>query len=287
MEFRGKNGTGVFDVLREVYGISAEKDINKLREDVSKRCGECIQCRRKRNCHNGVVKSRSDFRAWEWDKLSMPHRLVVESVDRARASRALEIKNENQDIAFRYPFHMIGSYSNLTSTDLKKFKLESVLTHGRPYIANALELIKTWDPDSEKGLYLHGEPRTGKSMLLKGLCLKWAAKGRHCQFWPLLELMAEFKKFDMGSPHLEHIRAKIINANILVLDDFGTEGSSEFVEGELFRILDKRVNGKGSTFFTSNVSPAELGSRYSRRILARIVELVTEAPLNDEPFRRR
>lgn len=210
-----------------------------------------------------------------------------EAAARGAASIDRVTKQEHLDISRRVPFHMIGTYSNLTPKDFESCRLADLDREHRPHLNKVLPKVHGFTPDIRKGFYFHGRPGSGKTRLLKGLCIKWALKGVSCQFWTVPGLIAVFKKFDLGSARLDFIRKQIIDAEILVLDDFGTEGTTEFVEGELLRLIDDRAGRDGSLHISSNIPPQELAENYSPRVLDRLKQLVVSVQLDDASIRGR
>lgn len=65
------------------------------------------------------------------------------------------------------------------------------------------------------------------------------------------------------------------DADLLVLDDLGAEhvSGSGWVEERLYLIVDRRHGQGATTFFTSNLSPAELSEQIGDRTVSRILEM--------------
>jgi len=84
----------------------------------------------------------------------------------------------------------------------------------------------------------------------------------------LLEIRASFKD---GSENTEE---SIINhysdVDFLVLDDLGSEKSSEFAITTLYIIIDRRDRDMKSTVITTNLSPAEIENQLNARIASRM-----------------
>jgi DNA replication protein DnaC len=210
----------------------------------------------------------------------------LDACERGRKSIERIEREEHEKTAQKVPFHMIGAYSNLKRHDFETSKLEDLSREKRPYLQAALKKVEKWSPKIRKGFYFYGNPGSGKTRLLKGLGLKWALKGVTVQFWPVTELIAAFKKFDLGSAQMDAIRKKIVEAQILILDDFGTEGTTEFVSGELLRIIDERSSRyPGSLHISSNMHPKMIGDEYGLRITDRLKDLVQSMELNDPSYR--
>ena len=79
------------------------------------------------------------------------------------------------------------------------------------------------------------------------------------------------KIFFIADTHFgdERIR-KYENADLLIIDDLGTELTNSFVSSQLFSCLNNRHMRKKPTIITTNLSLGELRDRYSDRIFSRI-----------------
>jgi len=64
---------------------------------------------------------------------------------------------------------------------------------------------------------------------------------------------------------------RLLDADLLILDDLGTEFITEFSVSELFRIVNTRILTGKKTVINTNLSLADLKKIYSERILSRII----------------
>ena len=61
----------------------------------------------------------------------------------------------------------------------------------------------------------------------------------------------------------------IINSDLLIIDDLGTELSNSFTVSQLYYFIEERHNNKRSTIISTNLSFSDLRERYSERIFSR------------------
>lgn len=69
---------------------------------------------------------------------------------------------------------------------------------------------------------------------------------------------------------------KIKNIKFLVIDDFGTERTTEFAQEQIFNIIDERLNNNTVTVFTTNLSIEELKNPktlMAKRIYSRVLQM--------------
>jgi DNA replication protein DnaC len=66
---------------------------------------------------------------------------------------------------------------------------------------------------------------------------------------------------------------KCRNDSVVILDDLGAEKPSEWVEEQLYSVIDYRYRNMLSTFFTTNCSLQVLEERLGKRTVSRIFEM--------------
>ena len=79
--------------------------------------------------------------------------------------------------------------------------------------------------------------------------------------------------------------ALILRGDLLVIDDLGTELTNNYVESELFRVLNERIRSGLTTVISTNLTPGELASRYSERIFSRMMSGFRLVKLTGEDLR--
>lgn len=73
--------------------------------------------------------------------------------------------------------------------------------------------------------------------------------------------------------------------DLLLLDDLGTENTTDFVRTELYYIIDKRINIGKSTVITTNYTPKAIGDLYMEAMVSRL-NLYTKYWLKGNDLRR-
>ena len=71
----------------------------------------------------------------------------------------------------------------------------------------------------------------------------------------------------------EDIIEAYAGADVLVLDDLGAEGTTDWVREQLFELVDERYGTMQPTIFTSNLTLDQLAKRISLRVADRIAEM--------------
>ena len=86
---------------------------------------------------------------------------------------------------------------------------------------------------------------------------------------------------------------QLLNVDMLVLDDIGTEYSTDWAKGELYKIINGRYNNGGALVVTSNYGKDELKARFGNdqtgeRIVSRLTQMCEAIQIggNDRRHRR-
>lgn len=80
----------------------------------------------------------------------------------------------------------------------------------------------------------------------------------------------EAKQFDKGVG-MKHDPERYEEADLLIIDDLGTEMTNQFTLSCLYDVLNERINRHRSTIINTNLSSKELEARYHERITSRLL----------------
>ena len=162
------------------------------------------------------------------------------------------------------------SNGNIPSTDYT-FENNAETNSHNLAIAKKLKQICL---DGDKNVLLLGKVGTGKTYLLTA-CANFAVQtDRDPLFITAYSLNAKFLEayFDSAEA-VSLLMENLIDVDLLLIDDLGTEKLFNNVTvNYLFAILNERSVNKKQTFFTSNLTLNEIGSRYDERIASRLVD---------------
>ncbi len=141
------------------------------------------------------------------------------------------------------------------------------------------------EPDNN--LYLFGSTGTGKTFLAH--CITKAAldAGHYVLYFPAPDLF-DILSIPPGGRNAGGSgtgRSMVRDAELLVIDDLGTELKNAFTVSELFRIINERAAGNRSTVISTNLSLEKLKEAYSERIFSRIASLYRIVRLTGDDIR--
>ena len=166
-------------------------------------------------------------------------------------------------------------------TDLCYSNTEMVENTGmtvREYMRNVIAGCKQYAANfSREGgnLVLYGSTGVGKTFLA-GCIAKELIEQYHSVVYlaagDLFDMMAKDRFNKDEEDYEEGSTQSILECDLLIIDDLGTELSNSWTNSQLFYCLNERLLRKKSTIITTNLTPGQLGREYSERIGSRLIE---------------
>lgn len=121
-------------------------------------------------------------------------------------------------------------------------------------------------------LLLTGRPGVGKTFLSACIAREVTERGFSVVYDTAGSIFRtmEDEQFRRGEDDDGEAVQRFLRCDLLIIDDLGTEMNSSFVQSALYRLLNGRLLSGKSTVINTNLTPDELGRRYSAAILSRI-----------------
>jgi len=157
------------------------------------------------------------------------------------------------------------------------------------------EFADAWLPgiNNGRGLLLMGPSGSGKTHLAVAALLEVidASKSGRLLFSNFQDLIQEIQaSFDSDqAPSKSEILRPLLEVDLLVLDELGSQKPSMFVQDILYYLINSRYNAQRTTLFTTNYSDTpppkdeSLANRISERLRSRLYEMTEEIKLAGVP----
>ena len=243
-------------------------------EDSAKELDNCKKCKNLQNCKNS-------YQGYIYYPELLNDNLVFDYTPCKYKKEQIEKDKYKDNIyLFELPKEIKeASMKNIDLTDPERFEIIKWLK----------KFLDTYKKNgSKRGLYLTGNFGSGKTYLISA-CLNELAKKDHkiaIIYYP--EFLRSLKE-SFNDPEEYNNKFKYIkNVELLLIDDIGAETMTEWSRDEVLgTILQHRMQEQLTTFFTSNLTIAELEEHFSisskgvekikaKRIIERIKYLTKE-----------
>lgn len=129
-----------------------------------------------------------------------------------------------------------------------------------------------------QNLLFYGETGVGKTFF--SLCIAKELMDRQINvvYFTAADLFELFAACQFHAKENEgslELKANLMNCDLLIVDDIGTEQTGAFTTMQLYRCIDKRILNKKSTIISTNLSLDQFHDRYSERTFSRILSNYT------------
>lgn len=160
----------------------------------------------------------------------------------------------------------IGRYQQAVSSSRT---FENYQTQGKPEsVLLAFRSALTFARDPKGFLVFHGPSGTGKSHLAAAICNHQKAQPENKRLLTLFIVapdLLDMLRAAYAKGEYDELLDLCMNIDILLLDDLGTEKSTEWADEKLFQIINHRYNHRLPLFVATNCALADLEPRiYSR-----------------------
>lgn len=128
---------------------------------------------------------------------------------------------------------------------------------------------------SDENLLFYGNTGVGKTFLSHCIAGELLSRGYTVIYLTAFELFhtLEHYTFDKNSENQESYENQfdnILDCDLLIIDDLGTELNNSFTSSQFYLCINERYLKRKSTIISSNLFLEEIGSVYSERIFSRL-----------------
>ena len=124
-----------------------------------------------------------------------------------------------------------------------------------------------------RSLYMNGGCGLGKTFLSACIAAQVVSKGHSVVYDTAIHVFSclEKQKFGGATEEEKRMTERIMECDLLILDDLGTEMATAFVPTALYSVINGRLMAERPTIISTNLSIAEVSRRYTPQIASRLV----------------
>lgn len=132
------------------------------------------------------------------------------------------------------------------------------------------EYVNGFNPESSQNLLFMGAPGLGKTHLTLAIVSGVVDKGFVPFYGPAENLFSLVSNERFSSENKGSYQA-MLDCDLLVIDDLGTELSTEFSRSVFYNLINSRMLSKKPTIINTNLSMKEIATRYGERVASRLI----------------
>lgn len=216
----------------------------------------------------------------------LPPEMNGSEIVRPARKCACLIQEEIEDL-----YRAAGITGPLREQTFDHFDLTVYPPQDRDYMAKVLHYCQRFANGVAKGtqeesLLLSGDVGRGKTFLASAIANVAVAAHRSVVYFTFAEFLDLLRSAKMeGNEEYREGIQRLLDADLIILDDLGAEKVTEFVAQELFTIINHRMNRRLPMVISTNLTAAEIEETYGSRIASRLLYASEFVPLRGEDVR--
>lgn len=135
--------------------------------------------------------------------------------------------------------------------------------------------VNNFNEMNGENLLFYGTTGLGKTYLCNCIAKALLDKNKIVVYqtaFTILDIL-ENRRFGKGDKELSNYQYDLLlEADLLIIDDLGTEVSNTFTNAEIFNIVNTRIIKSKKTIISTNLTPKEISDTYSDRVFSRIFD---------------
>ena len=178
--------------------------------------------------------------------------------------------------------------SQLKLSSFDSFSLSYYSGENYTAMKNILEFAKqyaaTFNSDS-KSILMFGQTGLGKTHLSLAIADSVLRKGYSVIYDSAINILRSIEKEHFSYEHSSEMIDLVMNTDLLILDDIGTEYESSFYTATVYNIINTRLNCGKPSIISTNLDFNGIARRYDKRVMSRIVSMYSCLEFKGEDVR--
>ncbi len=171
-----------------------------------------------------------------------------------------------------------GLSSLIRNQSFETFSLDYYQNNDKTVMAMAVNTLKAFaenfNPKNGTSWLLIGPTGLGKTHLSTAVAVELIKKGYDVVYESTQQIMTDYETVRFSSNYASDREmpdlTRYTDADLLIMDDLGTEMTTQYTISCLYNIINGRINRNLSTIISTNLPQKDLRERYSDRITSRL-----------------
>lgn len=139
------------------------------------------------------------------------------------------------------------------------------------FVGGLRKFAESFSSATYRNYLLIGGTGLGKTHISTAVAREVIDRGFDVFYVTAVSMLGDFekKRFERGEGEDVDIQ-RYYTADLLIIDDLGTEVVNQFTLSCLYDVINTRINNRKSTFINTNLSRKDIENKYSERITSRL-----------------
>lgn len=168
----------------------------------------------------------------------------------------------------------LNKSSQLELSSFDSFSLTYYPGENYTPMKNILEYTKQYAATfsaRSRSILMFGQTGLGKTHLSLAIANVVLSKGYSVVYDSAINILRNIEKEHFSHEHSSEMIDLVMNTDLLILDDLGTEYETPFYNATIYNIINTRLNRNKPSIISTNLDLAGIGRRYDKRVMSRIV----------------
>lgn len=172
-------------------------------------------------------------------------------------------------------FEKLNCSSQIKLSSFDDFNADYYRSAGNECFANmktVLEYCREYAQNfslSSKSVFMLGQTGLGKTHLSLAIASEVIKKGYNVAYDSIINYLRQVEKEHFGRSSGNTLDL-LLAADLLIMDDLGSEFESSFYSSVIYNIINTRLNYSRPTIISTNLSTQQMQKRYDDRIVSRL-----------------
>lgn len=174
--------------------------------------------------------------------------------------------------AINIAFSELNDGVSLENYGFDKFSLDYYPDEYKKGVSKVLDACKDFAEDmTGKNLIFLGNTGLGKTHLSLSIAKEVVSKGYSVIYGPSDNILSRIEKEHFSYSAETPYKDSVLNCDLLILDDLGTEFLTQYTLSTIYNIINNRLLSGKATIISTNYSIDILEKKYTPRVTSRII----------------